>query len=135
MFLERKLIINFLTYSRLLEESARIVCLLLVLLRLRIIVISKNDAIQNPSTSLTGALNESILTSVDQRSEQLDLSKTTTLYKNLSGNAPQTPNVSLLRKPSNLGEMPSESISQAPTMHPAFSFVDDFVTQNDLKQF
>jgi hypothetical protein len=43
MFLERKLILNFLTFSKLLEETARIVCLLLALLRMRMIVLQKND--------------------------------------------------------------------------------------------
>lgn len=39
MYLERKLLISFLTYSKILEETAKIVCLLLGLLRLRMIVI------------------------------------------------------------------------------------------------
>lgn len=39
MFLERKILMNFLTYSKILEETAKIVCLLLALLRLRMIVI------------------------------------------------------------------------------------------------
>lgn len=37
--MERKLLITFLTYSKILEETAKIVCLLLGLLRLRMIVI------------------------------------------------------------------------------------------------
>jgi hypothetical protein len=39
MYLERKLLINFLTYSKILEETSKVVCLLLALLRLRMIVI------------------------------------------------------------------------------------------------
>jgi hypothetical protein len=44
MFLERKLLLNFMTYSTLLEETSKIVCLLLALLRLRMIVIQKQDS-------------------------------------------------------------------------------------------
>ena len=43
MFLERKLLLNFLSYSKILEETGRIACLLLVLLRLRVKVINMND--------------------------------------------------------------------------------------------
>lgn len=73
MFLERKIIINFLTYSRLLEETARIVCLLLGLLRLRMIVISKTDSQTNSSATNYEAGSMT----ADHRSES------NTMFKNL----------------------------------------------------
>lgn len=78
MFLERKLLINFLTYSRLLEETAKIVCLLLALLRLRMIVIQKNESSQNNSygASYDGSLTE------NHRSEQDR--QNSNMFKNLS---------------------------------------------------
>ena len=57
MFLERKLILNFLTYSKILEETSKIACLLLALLRLRIVVIQKQDQSQNSSMNFTDMID------------------------------------------------------------------------------
>ena len=43
LFLERKLLINFLTYSKLLDEVSKVVCLLLTLLKLRMTVITRSE--------------------------------------------------------------------------------------------
>jgi hypothetical protein len=43
LFLERKILLNFLTYSKLLDECAKVSCLLLALLRQRITVIIRSD--------------------------------------------------------------------------------------------
>lgn len=43
MFLERKLLLIFLNYSKILEETGRIVCLLLVLLSLRVKVLNQSE--------------------------------------------------------------------------------------------
>lgn len=41
MFLERKMVMTFLTFSRLLTESSKVACLVLALLRLRLQVLSQ----------------------------------------------------------------------------------------------
>lgn len=50
MFLERKLLLNYLTFAKVLEETARIVCMLLALLRLRIIVLNSSLSLASGST-------------------------------------------------------------------------------------
>jgi hypothetical protein len=42
-FLERKIVINFLTYSKLLEETAKVTCLQISLLKMRHIKQLKNE--------------------------------------------------------------------------------------------
>jgi hypothetical protein len=39
IYLERKLLVNFLTYSKILDEVGRVACLLMALLRQRVIVL------------------------------------------------------------------------------------------------
>jgi hypothetical protein len=43
VFLERKMLINFMTYSKILEETSKVSCLLLTLLKLRHIKKQKMD--------------------------------------------------------------------------------------------
>ena len=42
-FLERKIVINFLTYSKILEETAKVTCLQLSLLKMRHMKLLKNE--------------------------------------------------------------------------------------------
>lgn len=43
LFLERKILLSFMTYLKVLEEASKIVCLLLALLKMRMSVIMKNE--------------------------------------------------------------------------------------------
>jgi hypothetical protein len=43
-FLERKIVINFLTYSKILEETAKVTCLQLSLLKMRHMKQLKNES-------------------------------------------------------------------------------------------
>ena len=126
MFLERKLLLNYLTFAKVLEETARIVCMLLALLRLRIIVLNSSLSLASGSTFDNSSLEKS------SEFEKIQVASS----KGLSANQLNERNpLSMLRRGSNIHDLTLTESIQASIQskdssdgQPKFSFVDDFIT-------